>query len=184
MITGMMLSPSFWVFALNCLQNSMMLTPCCPSDGPTGGAGFAFPAGICNLICADTSLAMSYTPTHVRAFRRLNPFHLQKPKLNRSGAPKNTDQDFKPAMVLCHLVHHTIESEKGTVDNPHIIRLDEFDLFARPGRSHVNLLHERFDLVCRQRCRLGTSTDKSRDLRRLLDHLQRFIDKRGLQLYN
>src|SRR5574340_964802 len=58
MITGMILSPSFCVFALNCLQNSMMFTPCCPHDGPTGGAGLALPAGICSLICADTSLAI------------------------------------------------------------------------------------------------------------------------------
>src|SRR6185436_18203552 len=37
----------FWslVFALNSLQNAMMLTPCAPSAGPTGGAGFAAPAG-------------------------------------------------------------------------------------------------------------------------------------------
>ena len=38
----------FWsaVWALNALQNSMMLTPCWPSAGPTGGAGFAWPPGI------------------------------------------------------------------------------------------------------------------------------------------
>src|SRR5947199_558792 len=42
----------FWsaVWALNALQNSMMLTPCWPSAGPTGGAGFAWPPGICSLI--------------------------------------------------------------------------------------------------------------------------------------
>src|SRR5438105_10577811 len=34
-----------WVAALNSLQNPMMLTPCWPSAGPTGGEGFAFPAG-------------------------------------------------------------------------------------------------------------------------------------------
>ena len=27
-----------------------MLTPCCPRAGPTGGAGVAFPAGICSLM--------------------------------------------------------------------------------------------------------------------------------------
>jgi hypothetical protein len=37
----------FWslVLALNSLQNAMMLTPWAPSAGPTGGAGFAAPAG-------------------------------------------------------------------------------------------------------------------------------------------
>src|SRR6058998_3335646 len=43
-----------WVWALNPLQNSMMFTPCCPSAGPTGGEGFPFPAGICNLTTAWT----------------------------------------------------------------------------------------------------------------------------------
>src|SRR5680860_1886430 len=35
----------------------MMLTPCCPKAGPTGGAGFAWPAGICNLMSVRTFLA-------------------------------------------------------------------------------------------------------------------------------
>src|SRR3954447_24190789 len=38
------------VAALYCLQNSMMLTPCWPSAGPTGGAGVACPAWICSLM--------------------------------------------------------------------------------------------------------------------------------------
>src|SRR5436853_6644037 len=49
--TGMMRpSSSFeFVLALNCLQNSMMLMPAWPSAGPTGGAGVALPAAICNF---------------------------------------------------------------------------------------------------------------------------------------
>src|SRR5207302_4550268 len=49
--TGM-ISPSisFWlVLALNCLQNSMILICACPRAGPTGGAGVALPAAICNF---------------------------------------------------------------------------------------------------------------------------------------
>src|SRR5579862_1942049 len=45
------------VCALNALQNSMMLTPCWPSAGPTGGAGFAWPPGICSLISVRTFFA-------------------------------------------------------------------------------------------------------------------------------
>src|SRR3954468_22893858 len=45
MTTGMIVPPWSWVCALNALQNSMMFTPCWPSAGPTGGAGFAAPAG-------------------------------------------------------------------------------------------------------------------------------------------
>jgi hypothetical protein len=54
-ITTGMISPSWSlaeVRALNCLQKSMMLAPCWPSAGPTGGAGVALPAGICNLTIA------------------------------------------------------------------------------------------------------------------------------------
>src|ERR1700683_5788210 len=39
-----------WVCALNALQNSMILTPCWPNAGPTGGLGLGWPAGICSLI--------------------------------------------------------------------------------------------------------------------------------------
>src|SRR5947207_10456826 len=47
------------VCALKALQNSMMFTPCWPSAGPTGGAGFACPPGICSLMSVRTFLAMS-----------------------------------------------------------------------------------------------------------------------------
>ena len=46
---GVPCSISF-VFALNDLQNSMMLTPRWPSAGPMGGDGFACPAGTCRLM--------------------------------------------------------------------------------------------------------------------------------------
>src|SRR4051794_21920575 len=53
------------VCALNALQNSMMLTPCWPSAGPTGGAGFACPPGICSLINVRTFLAISVQFLHL-----------------------------------------------------------------------------------------------------------------------
>ena len=40
----------FWVTALNSLQKAMMFRPRWPSAGPTGGDGFALPAGICSLM--------------------------------------------------------------------------------------------------------------------------------------
>jgi hypothetical protein len=47
--TGMPFS-MFPVAALKALQNSMMLSPRWPSAGPTGGDGFAAPAGISSLM--------------------------------------------------------------------------------------------------------------------------------------
>src|SRR5213083_243989 len=58
--TGRMSPACFWVAALNSLQNAMMLTPRGPSAVPTGGAGFACPAGIWSLMCATISLAMDF----------------------------------------------------------------------------------------------------------------------------
>jgi hypothetical protein len=40
------------------LQNSMILTPCCPKAGPMGGEGLAWPAGIWSLIWAITFFAI------------------------------------------------------------------------------------------------------------------------------
>src|SRR5881275_3192876 len=50
----------FWsaVCTLNALQNSMMFTPCWPSAGPTGGAGFAWPPGIWSLMIVSTFFAI------------------------------------------------------------------------------------------------------------------------------
>ena len=54
--TGMIVPVSCWVCALNALQNSMMFTPCWPSAGPTGGAGFACPPGTWSLMSVRTFL--------------------------------------------------------------------------------------------------------------------------------
>src|SRR5436190_22260530 len=43
-------------------QKSMMLTPCCPSAVPTGGAGVAWPALICSLTIARTFLRLRGAP--------------------------------------------------------------------------------------------------------------------------
>src|SRR5262249_34348913 len=62
-ITTGMINPSLacaCVLALNCLQNSMMLTPCWPSAGPTGGDGFARPAGTWSLMYPVTFFMTRY----------------------------------------------------------------------------------------------------------------------------
>ena len=41
---GMIIPASLAVRALNALQKSIILTPCCPRAGPIGGEGFALPA--------------------------------------------------------------------------------------------------------------------------------------------
>ena len=53
--TGIVVPMSSDVWALNALTNSMMLMPCWPSAGPTGGAGEAWPPGACSLMVVSTS---------------------------------------------------------------------------------------------------------------------------------
>src|SRR5580698_4644519 len=56
--TGNTLPGLSWVRALNCLQNSMMLTPLAPNAGPIGGDGFAAPPFTCSFTNAPTSFAI------------------------------------------------------------------------------------------------------------------------------
>src|SRR3954452_8993919 len=90
----MIVPPSFWVCALNALQNSMMLTPCWPRAGPTGGAGLAAPAGICSLIWVRTLRAISV---------RLDLFYLVVSDLDRRLAAEDRDQHLQLRRVLVDL---------------------------------------------------------------------------------
>src|SRR4029077_5043987 len=76
-ITTGMISPSisFWVVrALNCLQNSIMLICAWPSAGPTGGAGVALPAAICNFTKPVTFFAIISLQANIPAHDLLDEF--------------------------------------------------------------------------------------------------------------
>src|SRR2546425_11273939 len=96
---------SAWVCALNALQNSMMLTPCCPSAGPTGGAGLACPAGICSLIWPVTFFAIAF----------LCLFHLPILQFHWRIAPKNIHRDFQFSTVRFDLLDHPAEIQERPV---------------------------------------------------------------------
>ena len=55
--TGIINPASFAVLSLNSFTNCMMFTPLPPNAGPTGGAGVAFAASICNLIIFEISFS-------------------------------------------------------------------------------------------------------------------------------
>src|SRR3954469_20065545 len=114
-----MISPSsFAVFALKFLQKSMMLTPCGPSAVPTGGAGVALPAAICNFTIACTFFAICHvrltaetakisretSSLRSRRVRRLNLLHLQKVEFHRRRAAENRHHDLERVLLEVHLV--------------------------------------------------------------------------------
>src|SRR5699024_5653671 len=68
--TGITVPACSCVRALNSLQNPIMLMPAWPSAGPTGGAGFALPAGIFNFTKSIYFFATRHTSlTSVMWFR-------------------------------------------------------------------------------------------------------------------
>src|SRR5881227_3687679 len=107
MMTGMMRPACACVWALNALQNSMILTPRWPSAGPTGGLGLACPAGICSLISAMIFFAI------------LRLLHLHEVELNGRRAPENADQHLELALFRANLLDHSVEVLKGAVDDLH-----------------------------------------------------------------
>src|SRR5437868_558123 len=115
-----MISPSssFWlVRALNCLQNSMMLICACPSAGPTGGAGVALPAAICNFTEPVTFFAISLSYIEPCGNGRPRPFkpsnarqllplllHLLELQLHRSRTSEDRNHHLQCFAVLIHVV--------------------------------------------------------------------------------
>src|SRR6478735_4031543 len=95
------------VCALNALQNSMMFTPCWPSAGPTGGAGFAAPAGIWSLIMVRTFRAI---------WRYLDLLHLVVADLDRRLPPEDRDQHLELGGVLVDLRDLAREVRQGPGD--------------------------------------------------------------------
>src|SRR3989304_357525 len=123
--TGMTVPSWAAVFSLKLLQNSIILTPCWPRAGPTGGEGVPWPAGICNLTTAVTFLAMRSLPYPGGS----GPLHLKKVQFKGGGTAEDADHDPHLALVWSNLLHHAVEVNERAIDNPH--RLSRFQLYLR-----------------------------------------------------
>src|SRR5262249_56181851 len=131
MTTGMMSPACAWVWALNALQNSMMLTPRCPSAGPTGGLGFAWPAGIWSLISAITFF--------MPASRLL---HLDEVELDGGGPAEDADQHAELPLLGLHLLDDAVEVLERPVDDLHLLALLEEHLGLRLHRALGHLVRD------------------------------------------
>src|SRR5437764_3318703 len=150
--TGMIRSPCCAVRALNSLQNCMMFRPCCPSAGPTGGAGFALPAGHCSLMRAVTFFMTVYSlrrtggsrPGMTRARRRVRGsrlcfLDLGEVKLDRRRATEHRERDLDLLLVGFDLFDGGRETGKRTVDHANGVAGLEHD--ARLGLGLAALGH-------------------------------------------
>src|SRR6056297_1984032 len=109
MTTGIVKPPLSAVFALNSLQNCIMLTPCCPKAGPTGGAGVALPAVICNLMRPVTFFAMFSPPVNQTQFKVLQFFNLDKIQFNRRFSSKHVNKNLECLLVHVYFLDQTHE---------------------------------------------------------------------------
>src|SRR5437773_1176178 len=150
----------FWsaVCALNALQNSMMLTPCWPSAGPTGGAGLAWPPGIWSLMSVRTFFAI----TSVQFL------DLVERELDRHLSFEDVDQHLELLLVRVDVDDLAVEvGERARCD---LDGLAERVLDGRPrplgGRNAG--VQDPVDLALRQRHRLGARADEACHARRVL----------------
>src|SRR2546421_11739113 len=108
----------------------MMLTPCWPSAGPTGGAGFACPPGIWSLMSVRTFLVM----------RSVQLLHLVERELHRDLALEDVDEHLQLLGVRVDVDDLAVEVGERAGGYLHRLAQREHHLRARPlpaGRARV-----------------------------------------------
>src|SRR5690606_22668122 len=166
MTTGIGMPGSmFCVAALKALQNSMMFRPRWPSAGPTGGEGFALPAGTWSLIrptvfCATGHLLSGssghrlrdalpvQSPEAARPVRqwprlsrlrsRLGLLDLAEIQFHGRRAAENQHRDADLALLVVHFLDGAVEIRERTLGHAH--RLAHLEEHLRLGLFHA-LLH-------------------------------------------
>src|SRR5207253_554969 len=155
--TGMMRPFSCAVCALNALQNSMMLTPCWPSAGPTGGAGFAWPPGIWSLMSVRTFFAIS-----------VQLLYLVECQLHGDLPFKDVDEHLE--FLLVRVDVDDLAVEVGERAGRDLDGLAERELDLRPRALAVGAagVEDPVDLTLRQRHGLGAGAHEAGDAGRVL----------------
>src|SRR5208282_4643093 len=186
-ITGMTRPCMFWVWALKALQNSMILTPRWPSAGPTGGEGFAAPAGICSLIDPTTFLAtlksflvaQSRTPLARASAARLRRIdccfvasgllYLHKVQFDRSCTAEDRDQNAHLPLFGLDFLDGAVEVlERAVNDFDRLAHLEQH-LGLGPQRPFFHLLLDLCDFGHWNFGRIGGVSDEAGNFRRVLD---------------
>src|SRR5947208_13137313 len=164
------------VWALKPLQNSMMLTPCWPSAGPTGGEGFALPAGICSFTIARTFFIEQ--PPSPRTRARPQPsqaLHLVVLELDRGRPPEDRDDDLHPAALGVHVIDDPLEVHERPVDHANLVAALEDRLRLWLLRAGFHLPENVVHLILRERDRLVPGPDEAGHLGRRPHQVPRLV---------
>src|SRR5918992_3642639 len=143
----MIVPVSCWVCALNCLQNSMMFTPCWPSAGPTGGAGLACPPGTWSLMRVRTLRAIW-----------LDLLDLVEADLDRGLPTEDRHEDLELSRVLVDL--GDLAREVGQRPGHHLDGLADLELGPRARPLGGLAVEQAVDLALIQRHRVVRGADE------------------------
>src|SRR5918996_5676408 len=194
------------VRSLKALMNSMMLIPCWPSAGPTGGAAVACAAGACTFRTARTFFAMR-SPFEVRSggeplprawaapqrrhrYRSLELLDLEEVELHRRLAAEDADEHLDLVPLGVDLVHGADELGERAVLDADALALGVLDLELR--RLDPHLLEDLLDLGLLERQRPVARADEARDARRVAhdvpalvahDHLDQHVAGEDLAVH-
>src|SRR4249919_2506126 len=119
----------------------MMLTPCWPSAGPTGGAGLALPAWICSLIVVRTFLAIEVEESSGLG---LDLLYLVVADLDRRLATEDRHQHLEFGGILVDLGDLAGEIRQGAGDD--FDRLADRELGLSAGALRRLTMQEPVDL--------------------------------------
>src|SRR5512137_2956335 len=164
MNTGITIPSSLAVAALKALQNSMMLTPCWESAGPTGGEGLALPAWSWSLIFAVSFFAISRLPLLGYPPPALDPLHLEVVELDRGRPAEDADHHAQLAAFLVDGVHRAREVRERPVGDAHALADAEAHTRLRPLLG-ARGLDDLLDLRLAQRRRVRAAADEAGDAR-------------------
>src|ERR1700733_13097125 len=160
----------FCVRALNCLQNSMILTWAWPRAGPTGGAGVALPASICSFTWVCTFLTGGIAITFLNYL-----FYLAKLEFYRGRAAKNGDHHLQGFAVFVHLVDHAVEVGERPIGDADRFVLLKLDLHPRLICGNIGAEEDRTHLLLTERNRLVSRAQKPCHPRRILHHVPEIV---------
>src|SRR5580700_3867466 len=164
----MIMSPCCAVRELKSLQNAMMLTPCCPSAGPTGGDGLALPAGSCNLTYPVIFFDMA---RYLSASALL---HRREVELDARGPAEDGDLHLELLLVHLHVVDGAREVRERSIEHADL-------LAGLEGLARLRLDHALLDAAAQvldlaERHLLGRLVpDEAGHLGRVLDQVPHLL---------
>src|SRR5439155_10415711 len=140
-----------------------------------GGAGLAFPAGICSLTTAFTRFAMLFQTPQNTFMCWLDFLDLQEIQYHRCLTAEKRNEYSHFVAIHIDITDRTNKFSERAIDDAHALAFSETNLSLRLIRLFCYLLENTFDLVFLQRNGTCTRADKACDTWRIAHNIPGFI---------